>query len=869
MDLRVGGRLRRLSVRFALFLISQLTPCAAIELPNPVELPATGSHAALRILSPTLLEVSAVTAQESNDPFKLDRVVGDNNVVRVPDELRVAVDGHDIPVRAAGFKRRPLYAPLHHRDLRVGNFLYLQLAEPVANNATVTIDDPGGKYWPTNVVFRATADPLRFSPAIHVNEVGYLPGAPKTAIVGYYLGSLEELELAGSPRFELLDVASGKTVFAGNLRARPDHGFPGSAYQRVWDADFGDWRTPGQYRLAVPGLGASLPFRIDDGVAAVFARTYALGLYHQRCGAKNELPFTRFVHEECHTAAAEVPTAHFKTTQELLARASADFAENPRHTAPQLKSTDDSLYPFVRQGKIDVAGGHHDAGDYSKYTLNSANLVHLLVFAADVFPGAGDLDNLGIPESGDGKSDLLQEARWETEFLAKMQDSDGGFYFLVYPREREYETDVLPDRGDPQVVWPKNTAATAAAVAALAQISSSPRFRRQFPDDARRYLTAARRGWEFLMKAIAEHGRDGAYQKITHYGNDYLHDDELVWAACELYLATGEESFHDQLRAWFNPADPATRKWGTWRMHESYGRAIRSYTFAAKAGKIPRGKLDPRFLTRCESEVEDCARDWLRAAQESAYGTSLTENRKRHGDGGWYFSADQAFDLAVATQLDYPSMNDPRPKLLEALLSNLNYEAGCNPVNVCFLTGLGWNRPRDLVDQYGQNDRRLLPRSGLPVGNLQQGLGWMKPYGHELPKLCFPADDAPVPYGFYDRWTDSFNLTGEFVIGNQARGLATWAFLMAGTPLKQQPWKPLKARIVGLPGDTHSGQQVTVHLEVDGRDATEAQVVWETDGHEPSTGTEFNFSVTKGAPHWIEAEALWPDGRRVSAAADF
>src|SRR5207247_4226478 len=149
-------------------------------------------------------------------------------------------------------------------------------------------------------------------------------------------------------------------------------------------------------------------------------------------------------------------------------------------------------YPFVRQGKIDVSGGHHDAGDYSKYAINSAALIHYLVFAADAFPGAGGLDNLGIPESGDGKSDLLQEAKWEADFLAKMQDSDGGFYFLVYPKERRYENNVTPDYGDPQVVWPKNTAATAAAVAALAQCSSSPLFNKQFPDVASRYLQQAR-----------------------------------------------------------------------------------------------------------------------------------------------------------------------------------------------------------------------------------------------------------------------------------------------------------------------------------------------------------------------------------------
>jgi len=129
---------------------------------------------------------------------------------------------------------------------------------------------------------------------------------------------------------------------------------------------------------------------------------------------------------------------------------------------------------------LDVSGGHFDAGDYSKYTVDSAALIHTLVFAADSLPGVGALDNLGIPESGDGRSDILQEAKWEADFLAKMQDADSGFYFLVYPRNREYENDVPPENGDPQIVWPKNTAATAAAVAALAQCSSSPLFKNNF-----------------------------------------------------------------------------------------------------------------------------------------------------------------------------------------------------------------------------------------------------------------------------------------------------------------------------------------------------------------------------------------------------
>jgi hypothetical protein len=86
---------------------------------------------------------------------------------------------------------------------------------------------------------------------------------------------------------------------------------------------------------------------------------------------------------------------------------------------------------------VDVSGGHFEAGDYNRVTYNSAQLIHVLVFALDSLPGVGALDNLGIPESGDGISDVLQEAKWEADFLAKMQDTDGGFYYSVYPITRE------------------------------------------------------------------------------------------------------------------------------------------------------------------------------------------------------------------------------------------------------------------------------------------------------------------------------------------------------------------------------------------------------------------------------------------------
>jgi hypothetical protein len=839
---------------------------------HPLAMPPVGAHQ-LRVVSPNLLELTLITTKKTDADATVWNFVDGAGKATLPSagEFSVTVNGKSDAVKTVGFKRRVLYAPLKERDLRIGNHLYLELATPVADGQSVTVLNPGKKLWPDGTHFVARADPLRWSPAIHVNEVGYEPALPKKAMVGFYAGSLGEIDVRDL-NFKIVDAASGKGVFAGKLARRLDVGFSFECYQEVFEADFSQFKTQGEYRLQVPGLGASFPFFIDNGIAAAFARTYALGIYHQRCGTANELPFTRFVHDACHTAPAEVPTmsTRFEVVNETLAGYASDDNKNPDQTAPPLKNVAASLYPFVNKGPVDVRGGHHDAGDYSKYTENSAWFIHYLVFAADNFPGAVELDNLGLPESGDGKSDLLEEAKWEADFLAKMQDADGGFYFLVYPREREYEIDVLPDHGDPQIVYPKTTAVTAAAVAALAQCASSPKFKQQFPEAAAMYLDKAKKGWAFLERALTKYGQDGAYQKITHYGDESTDKDELAWAACELFLATGDKAFEDKLVERLHPSDAETRKWGWWRMYACWGNAMRDYAFAARSGRIKRDQLNATLLADCENEIIATADDQLRRSKQSAYGTSFPEETKVTRTAGWYFSGDAAFDLAVACQLDFPQMNDPRPKYVDAILGNLNYAAGCNPVNVTYLTGLGWKRQRDIVDQYAENDRRVLPPSGIPLGNIQGGFGWIEIYGKELGALSFPADsDEQAPYPIYDRWGDSFNLSQEFVIPNQARGLAYLSWMMGRSAVRNQAWKAAAGQITGIPANAKGGQKITVTLSAAGVDLSHARIVWEAHQQEPTFGKTFSFAPAHFGPQWIEAEAQLPDGRRVFAVTNF
>src|SRR5262249_41673015 len=149
--------------------------------------------------------------------------------------ISVTANGKTIPVTGIGFKRRPLYAPLVGYDLRIQNSLYLQLGSPVSDNQTVTVKNSDPSLWIATQVFSTTVDPLRYSPAIHVNHEGYMPNFSKKAMVGYYLGNLGEMNCAASG-FSIVDASSGATVYQGSLVSRPDVGYEytPTPYQEVY-----------------------------------------------------------------------------------------------------------------------------------------------------------------------------------------------------------------------------------------------------------------------------------------------------------------------------------------------------------------------------------------------------------------------------------------------------------------------------------------------------------------------------------------------------------------------------------------------------------------------------------------------------------
>ncbi|MGI8967425.1 MAG: cellulase N-terminal Ig-like domain-containing protein, partial [Limisphaerales bacterium] len=193
---------------------------------NPLQMPAVADYG-LRILSPTLLELTLITTKRPDPaPITEWNFVGANGQLSAPapSAFVVTAGGQTIAVQSVGFKRRALYAPLKIYDLRMGNYLYLQLANPIPEGQTVEVKNPDGKLWRAKK-FSASGDSLRWSPVIHVNQEGYLPEYPKKAMVGYYLGSLGEMKISAASGFKLLDANNNAVVYTNILTSRKDIGY--------------------------------------------------------------------------------------------------------------------------------------------------------------------------------------------------------------------------------------------------------------------------------------------------------------------------------------------------------------------------------------------------------------------------------------------------------------------------------------------------------------------------------------------------------------------------------------------------------------------------------------------------------------------
>jgi endoglucanase len=205
----------------------------------------------------------------------------------------------------------------------------------------------------------ATPAPGQVVPEVRVNQVGYAPGAPKTAYV-----------MLTRPATEVSFTVAGRqgVVFRGS--SRQDLGRWNGHYPAVYLLSFSGLARPGTYRITVHAAGAT-------AVSPAFAVASPAGLYHQLV-----LNAVRYFTSE-RDGAQVVPS--------VLARQPANLtdARSYVYASPRYDSNDNLLGTLHRiGGPVDVAGGWFDAGGgYEKFAYTTSYTDGLMLLAARDFPG--------------------------------------------------------------------------------------------------------------------------------------------------------------------------------------------------------------------------------------------------------------------------------------------------------------------------------------------------------------------------------------------------------------------------------------------------------------------------------------------------
>jgi endoglucanase len=482
-----------------------------------------------------------------------------------------------------------------------------------------------------------------------VNTIGFLPDAEKRATIA--------APLKAAALVRVVRVADGAPAFAAPAGAPVVSGKKDTD-ETVRVFDFTALTAAGDYRIEIPGVPPSAPFRIagnvwDEPFAAVMR-----AFYLWRCGAAVSASHggRTFGHDRCHAGDARL----------------------------------DLVLAAKKKARLDTTGGWHDAGDYNKYTVNGCFAAGLLLkaweqnpaaLAAVRFLPAGARPASPPPPAAAAPPDFLDEIRWELDWLLKMQLPDGRVFHKVSERAFRYWGPPDEDKS-PRYLAGWSTAATAAAAAALAHAARVWR-----PHDAAfagRCQDAARRA----AAALAAHPESVRPDQSAFGTGEYAPGDGplRLWAAAELWETTGDAGF---LRDFERRAAKAKFDFGGPSWDNVTDLALGAYLLATR-----QDARDPQLVRRLEKELLATAANIAATAESNPHGRPL-------GGDIWFWGANGN----VASQTCLLHLADriaPDPRYRQAAQHALGFLFGRNYHARSYVTGLGHNPPAHPHDRRGE-----------------------------------------------------------------------------------------------------------------------------------------------------------------------
>ncbi|MFD3373206.1 MULTISPECIES: glycoside hydrolase family 9 protein [unclassified Streptomyces] len=540
----------------------------------------------------------------------------------------------------------------------------------------------------------AAADPAATATTpVRVNQAGYLPDGPKRATV---------VTSATQPLTWQLRNAAGSVSASGRTVV---HGADTASGEATHTADFSAYRKAGSgFVLVVDGQN-SAPFDIRADLYDSLRSDAMAFFYHQRSGTPIEASLVGPAYAR--------PAGHIGV-------------------APNQGDTNVPCQAGVCDYTQDVRGGWYDAGDHGKYVVNGGISAWTLVDSFARAERAGNASALGdstlrIPERGNGVPDVLDEARWELDFLMRMQVPAGKPYAgMAFHKIHDAAWTGIPTRPEldaqPRELHRPSTAATLNLAATAAQCARV--FKPYDPTYAKRCLSVARTAWTAAKANPAIYAPESDSTGGGPY-NDTQVTDDFYWAATELYAATGERAYRDAVTSspWHTSSGALTPTGFNWADTAALGRL----TLAT----VPNG-LPASDIRRVRASVTAAADGHLAMMAGQGYAVPIPAN------GYVWGSNSQVTNNAIVMATAYALTGQQRYRA--GVLESMDYLLGRNTLDLSYVTGYGDTYARNQHHRFWANQYDAsLPNP--PAGSLAGGpnSGLQDPVAQEHLAGCSPA----------------------------------------------------------------------------------------------------------------------------------
>ena len=525
--------------------------------------------------------------------------------------------------------------------------------------------------------------------------------------------------------FEVID-SSGKSVYSGKSEY---FGYDDDSGDTVHTLDFSGVKDKGTYHIEASNGAVSRDFTVgDDEVWSSLLYDSLNYFYQNRSGIAIE---SRYI------------TSGDKNA---LARAAGHPSDNA-----EIQQT----WGYTgSSGTVDVTGGWYDAGDHGKYVVNGGFSLWMMQNQYETakalgFENAFADGTMYLPECSNGYPDLLDEARYELEWMFKMIVSSGDYAGMAYHKAHD-ETwtglGVAPaDDDKKRIIKPPTTAATLNLSACAAQAARLWRgiddaFADECLEKAKLTYEAAKKHPD-MYAPLDESVGGGAY------GDDDV-TDEFYWAAMELFITTGDEDYFDETTENKFCLDVPTALGGGESVDTvgsfDWGNTAALGTFSAA---LNLKRFDTEDVNIIKDAVKKAGDHFLDIESKQGYGLPYGQSTLSYNDsdkgyiwGSNSFAADNAIVLAYA----YILTDDE--KYLDGAVGGLDYLLGRNALDQSYVTGYGTHTteyPHHRFWSY-QIDQTF-PKApcgvlaGGPNSGMQdpwvQGMGWKK--GAIAPQKCY------------------------------------------------------------------------------------------------------------------------------------